>query len=261
MANPQNNKTGKSSSVSGLGTNAPQPQSSSPNPTPPSGYEQPGQSNLGSQGAGRTGTSGTSTMASGLGTGSTDPKTGSNIANTPSVSRPATGSDQPISDQIGDTASGILDKAKETVSGTYDAVATKATNKVEERKSELSTGLRTLADTFRKTGTDLKGAPQTTPLTDMTAQYTRTAANQIDKVASYFERKDLKAMMRDTESFARRNPAIFLGAAFALGMLAARFLKSSAPDAGSVNAGSRNMTMPTALPPADQPTRSANRST
>jgi ElaB/YqjD/DUF883 family membrane-anchored ribosome-binding protein len=159
--------------------------------------------------------------------------------------------DQPLGEKVSDTASGILEKAKDAANGTYDAVATQATSKIEEHKGELSSGLRTLADTFRKTGTDLKQVPQTTPLTDVTARYTGTAANQIEKVASYFERKDLKAMMRDTEAFARRNPAIFLGAAFALGMMAARFLKSSAPDGTtSTGSGSMKASLPTALPPA-----------
>ena len=112
---------------------------------------------------------------------------------------PTTHSDEPISEKISTTASGILDKAKETASGTYDAVASQATTKIEERKGELSSGLRTLADTFRKTGTDLGQTPQSTPLTEVTARYTGTAANQIEKVASYFERKDLRAMMSDAE--------------------------------------------------------------
>jgi len=169
---------------------------------------------------------------------------------------------QPISEKISSTASGILDKAKETASGTYDAVANQATSKIEERKGELSTGLKTLADTFRKSGSDLKNAQQKTPLTDVTARYSGVAADQIENVADYFERKDLRAMMRDAEGFARRNPAIFLGAAFALGMAAARFFKSSTPNnANSINAGGLNASMPTALPPADRQGNPATRTT
>jgi ElaB/YqjD/DUF883 family membrane-anchored ribosome-binding protein len=153
--------------------------------------------------------------------------------------------DQSSSEKLSSTANDILDKAKETASGTYNAVSTKATEKIEERKGELSTGLKTLADTVRKTGSDLESSAQTTPLTDAAARYTDTAARQIENVANYFERKDLKAMMRDAENFARRNPAIFLGAAFGLGILAARFLKSSSPDRRSSMQGTA---IPSALP-------------
>jgi hypothetical protein len=160
--------------------------------------------------------------------------------------------DQPLSEKVSDTASGIMDKAKEAASGTYDAVASQATTKIEAQKGELSTGLKTLADTFRKTGSDLNAAPQSTPLTDLTARYTGTAANQIEKIADYFERKDLRAMMRDTEDFARRNPAIFLGAAFGIGLLAARFLKSSPPSSSRVGSRRLGTDLPAALPPSTE---------
>ena len=261
MTNPQDKtKTTPSSTgaSTGSGTGAAQPKGAEANPTPTSGHDQ-GRMSVGQSGTRGTGAStGASTGEAKTGAGTTG-TSNSDIGTNQSMTNQSGSNAQPLSEKVSDTASGILDKAKETASGTYDAVTTQATSKIEERKGELSTGLRTLADTFRKTGTDLKGAQQTTPLTDMTARYTGTAANQIEKVASYFERKDLKAMMRDTESFARRNPAIFLGAAFALGMLAARFLKSSTPDSRSMNPGSGSRSLPTALPPADRSTGNATR--
>ena len=39
--------------------------------------------------------------------------------------------------------------------------------------------------------------------------------------------KDLDEILRDAESFARRQPAVFIGAAAIAGFLAVRFLKSS----------------------------------
>ena len=251
MANPQD-KTKQAPSTTtgaatGSGTGAAQPKGAEANPTPSSGHDQSSRTNMATQGN-TSNAPGQRTGAKNTGTGTTG--TGNPVASGTSQTS-GSGKDQTITDKIGDTASGILDKAKETASGTYDTLASQATTKIEDHKGELSTGLRTLADTFRKTGNDLRSADQSTPLTDVTARYTGTAADQIEKVASYFERKDLKAMMRDTEAFARRNPAIFLGAAFALGVLAARFLKSSAPNGRtSMNAGSLNSSMPTALPSA-----------
>jgi hypothetical protein len=143
-------------------------------------------------------------------------------------------------------AEGIVDQVKDTASGTYEAVANTASSKLDERKGELSSGLRTLAETFRKTGNDLKGNAQATPLTDITAKYTGTAARQIENVANYFDRKDLSAVMRDAQDFARRNPAIFLGAAFGLGMLAARFLKSAPPSENEYSSGTNSLNAGTA---------------
>jgi hypothetical protein len=249
MANQQGKKTETGQSTA-PGPGAAAPGQRNTGAIPASGQDTP-------QGAGMSGQTPRAGGTTNTGSGQTADSTGSQNTATQNMS-----GGQPISEKISSTASGILDKAKETASGTYDAVANQATSKIEEHKGELSTGLRTLADTFRKTGSDLKNAEQKTPLTDVTGRYSGLAADQIENVAGYFERKDLRAMMRDAEGFARRNPAIFLGAAFALGMAAARFLKSSAPDgANSMSAGGLNRSMPTALPPADRLGNPATRTT
>jgi hypothetical protein len=51
-------------------------------------------------------------------------------------------------------------------------------------------------------------------------------------VAEYLREADGGRMARDLESLARRQPALVFGGAFALGLIAARFLKSSAPEYG-----------------------------
>jgi len=190
-------------------------------------------------------------------------RAGSGTANAGGMSASGVGNldtshELPSGTEMKSKAEGIYDQVKETASGTYDAVASTASSKLEDRKDELSTGLRTLADTFRKTGNDLMGSAQATALTDLTAKYTGTAARQIENVANYFERKDLRAVMRDAQDFARRNPAIFLGAAFGLGMLAARFLKSSPPNENeySSRSDSRNAGAPGITPTGNQPSPS-----
>ena len=66
------------------------------------------------------------------------------------------------------------------------------------------------------------------------------AADGIEKVAEFFEDKQIGDVVRDVERFARKEPALFVGAAFALGLIGGRFLKSSAPrrDAGTYAGGS-----------------------
>jgi ElaB/YqjD/DUF883 family membrane-anchored ribosome-binding protein len=242
MADQQNKKT-QTGPTSGAG-------SPTPKPIPATGQDKPNTGGPSNFGTGGPATGAQTQPKPNTISSAGNPNSTISDNSSPNITSGTGGaSDQPISEKLSSTANGILDKAKETASGTYDAVATQATEKIEEHKGELSSGLRTLADTFRKTGTDLESTPKSTPLTDVTARYTGVAARQIENVASYFERKDLRAMMRDTEGFARRNPAIFLGAAFAIGMVAARFLKSSKPDRStSMNTGSLNTNLPTALP-------------
>ena len=126
-----------------------------------------------------------------------------------------------------DVAKTLLDQAKSTAGDAYETVAEKATNTIEEKKAGLTGGILNVADSIRKVGDELNQSPENTPVIDHTARYARTAAQKLEDVARYFEMKDIRQVSRDVEMFARRNPAVFIGGAFALGFLAARFIKSS----------------------------------
>ena len=58
------------------------------------------------------------------------------------------------------------------------------------------------------------------------------AADQIDRVSEMVRTADVDDVRARVESFARREPLVFLGGAFALGMIGARFLKSSSNRGG-----------------------------
>ena len=117
---------------------------------------------------------------------------------------------------VGQTASDVVGQAKD-----------KAVDALDERKTTVATGLTSVADSLRQVGQNLHTSPEHNQIADATAKYSDTLAKQIEKFSGYLENKDVREMLTDLERFARRNPAIFLGGAFALGLLAARFLKSS----------------------------------
>jgi len=68
-----------------------------------------------------------------------------------------------------------------------------------------------LVPAIRETGAKLKGVG---PLADVAGQ----AADGVDKVAQFFEGKQVGDVFRDVERFARREPAIFIGAAIGLSL-------------------------------------------
>lgn len=106
-----------------------------------------------------------------------------------------------------------------------------ATSAIDDKKANIAQGLTSVADTLRQVGDSVKppaGEPAN-KVAELTTQYTETLSQQVEKLSGYLERQDLRGLMSDLEGFARRNPAVFLGGAFALGILAARFLKSSTP--------------------------------
>ncbi|MEP7149197.1 MAG: hypothetical protein ABI857_09965 [Acidobacteriota bacterium] len=123
----------------------------------------------------------------------------------------------------------FYDQAKETAGQAYETVTDKAATKLDEKKSTLSGGLTTVADSVRQVGENLGSSKTDSGLAEAAAKYTDSAAQKIEDVAGYFESRGVRDMVRDLEGFARRNPAVFFGAAFGLGLLAARFLKSSTP--------------------------------
>lgn len=180
-----------------------------------------------------TNQSGSSSSGSSAGSGAENSGTLSNVSNK------VKGLYQTASEsQVGQAAKDALGQVKENASTT-----------LEEKKTDVARGLTSVADTIRQVGDSVKPTPgePANKVAELTTQYTDTLAQQVEKISGYLEDQDLRGMMRDLEGFARRNPAVFLGGAFALGILAARFLKSSKPsnealmrrsDAGNFGRGS-----------------------
>ena len=141
----------------------------------------------------------------------------------------------------GDTGHGLVDQMRSSASDTFKTVKSNTTAKLEEQKSTLSTGLMTVADNIRQLGSNLSGAQANDPLTRIAADYSETAAQKLRTAAEYFNSHDVETMYRDVEGLARRNPAVFVGGAFAIGFLAARFLKSSSPRSDRGYDATRNL--------------------
>jgi len=125
----------------------------------------------------------------------------------------------------------LIDKAKDTAGQAYEMAAEKAAEKLDEQKAVVTSGLASVADSIKQVGESLRETDEQTGVTEITAKYGDRLAGQIEQISNYFEKNDLRGIVRDVEGFARKNPVVFIGGAFALGILAARFLKSSTPSA------------------------------
>jgi hypothetical protein len=62
------------------------------------------------------------------------------------------------------------------------------------------------------------------------AEYVERAADQLDRFSDRLENKDVGELYRDAQAMARRRPMMFIGTAFAIGLVGARFFKSSKPN-------------------------------
>lgn len=156
-----------------------------------------------------------------------------------SASSTAKSADQSTSDKgLQNLTQGIAKDASELGGGLKNlagSVAEEAKSVVENQltsqKGKVADGLGGVAQALRQ----VSGAAQKPEheLSPAILPYIEKAADQVDKVSAYFEKKSLGEVARDVEDFARREPAMFLGGAFVLGLLGGRFLKASPRPASS----------------------------
>ena len=121
-----------------------------------------------------------------------------------------------VKDKVVAQGETLIDKAKNTA---QDRVR----SAVVGRKSQAVETVSGLAQSLLLAGQNLQD--QQSPAARLVEQ----AAERLDRVAQYIDTTEPDVLVGRTETWARENPALFVGAAFVLGVLGARFLKSSRP--------------------------------
>ena len=106
--------------------------------------------------------------------------------------------------------------------GLVGRIRDSATAQLNSQKAKATEGLGTVASAVRESTQNLRNQQH-----DVAARYVEQAADQIERFSQRLRDKDVMELLSDAQQLARRRPALFVGAAFALGVLGARFLKSS----------------------------------
>jgi len=119
--------------------------------------------------------------------------------------------------------------------GLIDQVRDRASAQLTTQKNRATDGLGSLAQLARDSTQSLRDTQH-----DVAAEYVSRAAEKIDRVSARLRELEVGDLYREAEQFARRRPAVFMGAAFALGIVAVRFLKSSAPAEGQYASSGRS---------------------
>lgn len=126
-----------------------------------------------------------------------------------------------------DSASHSTHTNSTNTSGLVGRVREQATAQLATQKNKATDGLGSVAEAVRETTRHLREGQH-----DTVAHYAEQAADQIERFSQRLRNKDVGDLLNDAQQLARRKPALFVGGAFAIGLLGARFLKSSAPDGG-----------------------------
>lgn len=125
-------------------------------------------------------------------------------------------------------------QAQQAAGQVTDQVQQRATSMLDNQKQQATETLGSVSHALRQTGDSLQDQNQ-----GIASKVMESAADRIDGVAAYLRERDANQLVGEFENFARGNSVVFLGGAFVLGAIAARFLKSSSPSTGSYgNSGS-----------------------
>jgi len=128
----------------------------------------------------------------------------------------------------------IIDQAQEKVGEVADKVKEQASSQISSQKDKAAESLGNVADAIRQTGEQLRQNEQVAPV----AQYADQLAQGVEMVSNYLRSKSLPDIVGEVERFARREPALFLGGALTIGLLAGRFLRSSSSSSSSSQSSS-----------------------
>jgi hypothetical protein len=129
----------------------------------------------------------------------------------------------------GNTRQADLPERTEQVAERARAAAIEKVEHARDRAREgIDQGREQVAARIRRVGSALRSASDKLREEDAAAaRYADLASESVERAANYLGSADLKGAVRDLEGFARRQPALFFGGAFLIGLAAGRFLQSS----------------------------------
>jgi hypothetical protein len=117
---------------------------------------------------------------------------------------------------------GMAQAARDQAGVLWDDTKQTARAKLGEHQEAAASGLGDFAGALRNAAKQVDSARNPT-----VARFAEQAADALERFSGSLRSKDLDSMLREVESVARRQPALFIGASVAAGFLAVRFLKSS----------------------------------
>jgi hypothetical protein len=138
--------------------------------------------------------------------------------------------DRPASPATRESGSGrdTMHEARAQAGALWEDTKDKARAVLNEQQKSAADGIGDFAGALRTAAGELESRDKS-----MAAHLGEHAADGLERLAGTLRNKDASTIVRELESFARREPAVFLGAAVAVGFLAVRFLKSSEDRTGT----------------------------
>lgn len=155
-----------------------------------------------------------------LGTGEPNRKTPDPMAN--SGANTGVGNDRSQNRGSSDNINRLAGEAADAGRDTLGAAQGRIRSLLEMQTDRAADQLGSVANALHKAAEQLNDENNGTA-----AHYAGQAADRVERVADMLRNSTMDDMVGQVERFARRQPEVFVGAAFAVGFLFARFVKSS----------------------------------
>jgi hypothetical protein len=137
----------------------------------------------------------------------------------------------PTQQQTGSTSATGASPMRERVADATHRFVDETQQRVREGvRSRLDSGKRRTSGTLNAIASSLR---QGNVEDEETARFMQKAGDQVEKLSQYLDTTDVQQIARQAEDLARRQPAVFLGTAFVLGLAAARFFKAGRQRSGA----------------------------
>ena len=124
-----------------------------------------------------------------------------------------------------ETGSGVKGKARAAASQVKERATEQLETKITSQKSRAADTLNGVAQSLLSSSQQLRDQQQ-----DGASRAIERAAEGVERFATYLQETNVDEVVDQVHEFARRQPAAFIGGAFALGFVASRFLKASSPE-------------------------------
>jgi hypothetical protein len=126
--------------------------------------------------------------------------------------------------QTSDTGSDMKGRAREAVHTVKERAGERIESRIVDSKTRAADTLSGVASSLHSSSEQLRDQQPGA------SRAIERAAEGVERFANYLQETNVDDVVESVHEFARRQPAAFIGGAFALGFIASRFLKATSPD-------------------------------
>jgi len=125
--------------------------------------------------------------------------------------------------QVKEKAGDVAHQAQRKVAQYARQAQTHGQTMLDQQREKVAGQMQTVGEAVRRAAEKFREDKD-----DNIAGYVDAAADEVQRLGQYLQRRDLGSLWRDAQQFGRRRPEWFLGGMFVAGLALTRFLKASA---------------------------------